>query len=251
MKKLLSAPDFMKEGGVLGMFCSHAYPHTSELAGMQFPRILKGVDLVLYSVLKSLGIELAVIPIVDKDGVYGKNPALGLRGTVGRSGRYWYGSGGCYEMEQYLQNGGSLKFYTRDHVPKDVDFTDVDRRWKLLLMTRQITGMDGSIEYATRHDLPLKPNSFYAAGFTRVGKCFAPYKAHDRSLDDGDDENEMLNDCFPVYQIPGITWITEPNHEEMAFSHIAHGNEASIETRYSCVSILAIIPPTEKRMDIE
>ncbi|KAI9041953.1 uncharacterized protein KD926_006290 [Aspergillus affinis] len=234
VKNLLSEPKFMKEGGVLGVFCSHAYPHTSKLAETQFLRSLKGKDLVLYSVLKSLGIELAVVPIVDNHGVYASNPALGLKGTVDSS-----------------DDPCPLTFNTRDRVPKEVEIADVDQRWKLLLMTRQITGMDATIDYAAEHKLPLKPNSFYAAGITRVGKHFAPYEAHDRTLDEGDDENEIINDCFPICQIPGITLITEPKHKEMAFSHIAHGNEPSIETRYSCVAVLAVIPPTEKRMNIE
>ncbi|KAK1143955.1 hypothetical protein N8T08_005864 [Aspergillus melleus] len=154
-------------------------------------------------------------------------------------------------MEKYLWNGGPLALDTRDRVPKDIDFADVDRRWKFLLMTRQIDGMDAIIDYAAENDLLLKPKGFYEAGFSRVGKRFKSYETADWMIDGVDAEHEVLQHCFPSYHIPGITWITELKHEEMAFSHVVHGNEPSIETRYSCVAILAVIPPTEKRMNIE
>lgn len=51
-------------GGVLGAFCSHAYPHASSDASALLPRGLKGADLVLYSVLHALGVEVDVLPVM-------------------------------------------------------------------------------------------------------------------------------------------------------------------------------------------
>lgn len=45
-------------------FCSQAYAHTSESAQTNILRMLKGSDLVLYSVLKSLGAEVGILPIL-------------------------------------------------------------------------------------------------------------------------------------------------------------------------------------------
>ena len=55
-------------GGVLGSFCSHAYPHASSDVSVLLPGGLKGADLVLYSVLHSLGVEVEVLPVVIGHG---------------------------------------------------------------------------------------------------------------------------------------------------------------------------------------
>ncbi|KAL2703849.1 hypothetical protein AAEP93_004920 [Penicillium crustosum] len=58
LRELVMEPGFMKNGGAFGFYYSHAYPHTSDEAPMLLPRALKGADLVLYSVFKSLGIYI-------------------------------------------------------------------------------------------------------------------------------------------------------------------------------------------------
>ncbi|KAJ5251858.1 hypothetical protein N7489_002268 [Penicillium chrysogenum] len=67
LEELLVEPGFMTDGGALGFFCSHAYPHASDEAPMLLPRALKGSDLVLYSVFKSLGIQIDVLPVAFDD----------------------------------------------------------------------------------------------------------------------------------------------------------------------------------------
>ncbi|KAF7527554.1 hypothetical protein PCG10_002517 [Penicillium crustosum] len=62
LRELVMEPGFMKNGGAFGFYYSHAYPHTSDEAPMLLPRALKGADLVLYSVFKSLGIYINVVP---------------------------------------------------------------------------------------------------------------------------------------------------------------------------------------------
>lgn len=54
---------------------------------------------------------------------------------------------------------------------------------------------------------------------------------------------------WPFYHLPGIIWLTEPKREEMAFTHLTYGNEASLDTRYSCAAIVAVIPPWNERMN--
>ncbi|KAJ5381351.1 uncharacterized protein N7496_003779 [Penicillium cataractarum] len=67
-KNVLQIPGFLKTGGTLGSFCTHAYPHTADDAYTLLPRGLKGADLVLYSVLKAFGIKVKVLPvIIQKD----------------------------------------------------------------------------------------------------------------------------------------------------------------------------------------
>ncbi|KAJ5790206.1 uncharacterized protein N7518_007217 [Penicillium psychrosexuale] len=67
LQELIMEPGFMQKGGALGFYCSHAYPHASDEAPMLLPRALKGADLVLYSVFKSLGIKIEVVPVIQED----------------------------------------------------------------------------------------------------------------------------------------------------------------------------------------
>ncbi|KAJ5698904.1 hypothetical protein N7462_000909 [Penicillium macrosclerotiorum] len=65
LRGLLAEPAFLKDGGVLGIYCSHAYPHSSKYVEELIPRGLKGVDLVSYSILRSLGMEVHVLPVLS------------------------------------------------------------------------------------------------------------------------------------------------------------------------------------------
>lgn len=70
---------------------------------MQPLKALKGADLVLYSVFRSLGAEVAILPIIDALWHYGiQNPQLGLNESD--SSLYDY-SGASREMKQYLNTG--------------------------------------------------------------------------------------------------------------------------------------------------
>jgi hypothetical protein len=64
LENILQMPEFMAKGGILGIFCSHAYPHTSNHAREYFPRGLKGADLVVYTALHSFGIQVDVLPVM-------------------------------------------------------------------------------------------------------------------------------------------------------------------------------------------
>ncbi|KAI9926316.1 hypothetical protein MW887_004080 [Aspergillus wentii] len=251
MKQQLTDPNFMKEGGVLGFYCSHAYPHTSEVAELQLPRGLKGADLVLYSVLKSLGIEVNVLPVLENDGKYGSaNPQLGLSGTVShKNGRFYMGTYGDYEaygLKDYLAKGEKLKINYSEIMPQgSVDMSDIDRRWKMLLMVRRVRGMTETFEFAEEKDLPRKSGSFYRTEGSRVAPKLREFETTDRGQEE--ELDETARDAWPNYYLPGITWINEPKHEEMAFNQIAYGNEASVGTRYSVAAILAVVPPSDQR----
>lgn len=49
------------------MWCSHAYAHASADAACRLPRNLKGSDLVIYSIFKHLGYEVAARPVLQGD----------------------------------------------------------------------------------------------------------------------------------------------------------------------------------------
>ncbi|KAL5366645.1 hypothetical protein BJX96DRAFT_161263 [Aspergillus floccosus] len=218
-------PDFMTPGGILGIYCSHAYPHTSPVAQELLPSILKGSDLMVYSIFQSFGIEIVILPIL-KDQDYN-----------------WYENSAFYRQKEYLHKGGDLEIYY-DEVAGTAheDLKKVDDRWKTLLLSRRPRGLAKTRDYATENGLEV-PRDDIASEI--IGESLHKYKTTDIGQDE--DMNEIIDDTWPSVRIPGITWINEPAHDEMAFSYIAYGNEASIETMYSYAAILAIVPPFDER----
>ncbi|RAK95204.1 2OG-Fe(II) oxygenase [Aspergillus ibericus CBS 121593] len=249
IESLLATPGFMKEGGVLGVFCSHAYPHASDLAELQLPRALKGADLVVYAVLKALGVEVRILPILEFGGNYGsRNPQLGITGRIEAS-RRWYMSSEYMHSDlwsEFLQEGNEPELgYWDGHEPNYGHIEDIDQHWKEILLTREVRELRSVFRDGEEYNLAKKPDSFYEAGGVRLGPDLHRYFTTGRGEAEGLDE--VSEDVWPAYYLPGITWITEPKHEEMAFSQIAYGNQAEVGSRYSCAAILAVIPPFSSR----
>jgi hypothetical protein len=67
VKAMLDSPAFMKTGGVLGFHCTHQYAHTNGTADRRLPHALKGIDVVLYSVFRSLGLKVHVRPVLEEE----------------------------------------------------------------------------------------------------------------------------------------------------------------------------------------
>ncbi|KAL4969935.1 2OG-Fe(II) oxygenase [Aspergillus stella-maris] len=255
MRDLLMQEDFMKDGGVLGLFCSHAYPHTSKHASSQLPRSLKGSDLVLYSVFASLGMNPTILPILENNGDYNTaNPPLNIEGKTPDSGTFHTGQ---YEYYDY----GFDNFLTKGQKPVKPNYTevlpvpasaaeceDLEKRWKVLLAARRVNGMGRAFDIAEKNNLDRNEESHFQEQGVQVGIARHPYIVSDHGGEE--DLDITVQKVWPVQYLPGITWVTEPKHEEMAFSHMAYGNEASMATRYSCASILAVIPPFEKRAEL-
>ncbi len=56
----LQTPHFMKEGGTLGFFCQHKYIETLEDGYHSVFNFLKGIDMMIYQVAKSLGLSVTM-----------------------------------------------------------------------------------------------------------------------------------------------------------------------------------------------
>lgn len=67
VKDLVQSPGLWDEGGHIGYFCSHAYPHTAttKLIFMA-PDNLKGADMAMYSIFRSLGLSVSFRPAFDE-----------------------------------------------------------------------------------------------------------------------------------------------------------------------------------------
>ncbi|OJJ97431.1 hypothetical protein ASPACDRAFT_123315 [Aspergillus aculeatus ATCC 16872] len=265
--EIFSNPRFMEQGGVLGVFCSHAYAHTSNDAHVRLPRALKGADLVVYSVLKSLGAEVSVLPVLGDDDR-----------AVWDDWEEAYCNARMYQgLETYLKEGGELpKIQTDEFLGAEYGRKyDLDRRWKLLLLIRRVpavrsgaqimhsinserrrkgkdaeTVADGTDEDEAEAKeaegvVDWSDGYFYRKRGTLVAPRLWPYGTTDYGEHSSMENTTMA--AWPFLYLPGITWLNRPKHAEMAFSHITYGNEAGVGTQYSYAAIFAAIPPLEER----
>ncbi|PYH85821.1 hypothetical protein BO82DRAFT_326637 [Aspergillus uvarum CBS 121591] len=267
MHEIFSNPRFMEQGGVLGMFCFHAYAHTSNDAHVRLPRALKGADLVVYSVLKSLGAEVSVLPVLGDDD----------RAVWDDWEEAYYNARMYQGLETYFKEGGELpKIQTNEFLGAEYGRKyDLDRRWKLLLLIRRVSAVRSGAQILhsidserrrkgkdeeTAADRMAKDEAeakeaegvvdwsdghFYRNRGTLVAPRLWPYGTTDYGEHSSKEQTTMA--AWPFLYLPGITWLNRPKHAEMAFSHITYGNEAGVGTQYSYAAIFAVIPPLEER----
>jgi hypothetical protein len=65
VKEALEAHSFIPQGGRLGIYCRHAYAHTDSEFAESFPGILKGADMAVYNVFRSLGLNVKIGAILS------------------------------------------------------------------------------------------------------------------------------------------------------------------------------------------
>ncbi|KAF3392552.1 hypothetical protein F1880_008831 [Penicillium rolfsii] len=228
LSSLLAEPGFMKEGGILGVNCSHAYPHASSQARELLPRGLKGADLAVYSVFKSLGIDTHVLPVLRQ-----KHDKLAEEEAV-------------RDMLGYLRDGEEFEpMFSQlpQIIPVD---NDLEKYWKMLYVSRRLHGTRKIIQFAQERNLEMEPGMFQDTKGNYFGIELHPYLVETR-LFEGESITDIMNRIWPAQFIPGITWISDPLNKEMAFTYLAYGNEASIATVYSCATIIAAVPPFNQR----
>jgi hypothetical protein len=68
--KALAEPEFMRDGGALGIYCTHAYAHNMRSGGRALPAVLKGADMAMYAVFRALGLKVGVRPVMTRKGWY-------------------------------------------------------------------------------------------------------------------------------------------------------------------------------------
>lgn len=169
-------------GGILGIYCSHAYPHTSPVAQELLPSILKGSDLMIYSIFQSFGIECAILPILkNKHYSWDENDAF-------------------YDQKEYLQKGGDLEVYyeevqeTADE--KDEDLKKADDRWRTLFLSRRPRGLAQTRAYALKNGLEVPGGADMAS--ERIGARLHKYKTTDRGQEEDMDEvsgSHLISPC--------------------------------------------------------
>lgn len=66
MNRLLKALGFMKDGRNVGVMGSHYYAHTEAAAIHKLPASLKGIDMAVFEVFRSLGLEPKGLPVLQQ-----------------------------------------------------------------------------------------------------------------------------------------------------------------------------------------
>ncbi len=62
LKKAFECPAFLRDGGVLGFPCEHAYVNSKLNNASDLPSLLKGTDSIIYAITRDLGIDVTVRP---------------------------------------------------------------------------------------------------------------------------------------------------------------------------------------------
>lgn len=107
-----------------------------------------GADLVLYSVFRSLGVEVAILPILEKEGEYSIErqgiERQDLRIKDGGSSGNGYYSFVPKPLMKYLESGEAQKIREDETGPvaPGGHIKDLGQRWKRALMARRVSGLD-------------------------------------------------------------------------------------------------------------
>ncbi|KAF2734385.1 hypothetical protein EJ04DRAFT_576923 [Polyplosphaeria fusca] len=67
VQEALDSPNFMPNGGYLGIYCEHAYAHSTAEGINALPGILKGSDMAVFAVFQALHLKVAIRPVFDLD----------------------------------------------------------------------------------------------------------------------------------------------------------------------------------------
>ncbi|KAJ5810586.1 uncharacterized protein N7503_002804 [Penicillium pulvis] len=214
LKSTLQNPGFMPKGGVLGIFCSHAYPHTASNVETLLPRGLKGADMTVYVALRSLGIKVDVLPVVIDD----KESYIDYMDQEDEE----------YEGSLAVINDEYKRQMAKKQAKKDAEKKEAER------------SPERSAEYLEYKHLGRR---------VHVGAKLQPHIVADSNkLEEDGGLLTAIRTSWPrsEYSRP-ITWIANPHHEELAMSYMAYGNEYSQETVYSYAAVMAVIPPYTER----
>ncbi|KAL8413522.1 hypothetical protein RB594_004964 [Gaeumannomyces avenae] len=63
----LAEPSFMSGGGLLGVYLTHAYAHSTRAARKALPSVLKGADMAVYAVFRAHGLDVRIRPVLPRD----------------------------------------------------------------------------------------------------------------------------------------------------------------------------------------
>ncbi|CEJ60473.1 hypothetical protein PMG11_09046 [Penicillium brasilianum] len=266
-KNLLETPAFMRTGGVLGAFCSHAYPHATSDASFLLPRGLKGADLAFFSALHASGVKVDVLPVILGHGA--RDPK-----------REWSDSG-----EDDWEDQDKEDVLSKTGTPEELEESDHDYNSdqdELAFMPGNDN--DDGWNFDALPDMLGRENQANNDGLWGWGdqnNCNEsdPVTNADKDNEDGDNDgdkgrcknkgNQLRKNDDPLayldlgttglhkhwptqsYKKP-ITWVTAPRPENMraAMAYITYVDDASQMHIHSYAAIIAVIPPWTERQKL-
>jgi hypothetical protein len=82
LSKVLKSPDFMPDGGVLGLYCSHDYAHTSSSASTRLPSQMKGMDATILRICETFDLNTEALPVYNCEEQYEYEERSDIRDLV-------------------------------------------------------------------------------------------------------------------------------------------------------------------------
>ncbi|KAK2759945.1 hypothetical protein FQN54_002681 [Arachnomyces sp. PD_36] len=263
LRDALDNPGFMREGGVLGSFCLHPYPHTGDTAASNFPKILKGTDMALFSAFKSLRLNVKVLPVLETRWRPHDPPD---------EWRFEVYSNECGEIDVY--NSIDREYYLHDNSDRQYSMDDLpdDPPTQTGIMIRWINGSDflrnegkerRSMQYRIMFEdvdrtleleslwrvllLSRVPKTYGRNHGARVGHELHPYLAHECGHSE---EHNVVFEHWPSSLLPNIRWLIPSRHGELALTHQVQDDfddTIQSKTLKSYLAIIAIVPPLAER----
>ncbi|KAL8948013.1 MAG: hypothetical protein Q9222_005764 [Ikaeria aurantiellina] len=212
VKEMLWEDNFMRQGGIIGFFCHHAYAHSTESGRKMLPGGLKGIDLAVYSVFHGQGLKTNVQPILHK------HPT-----TTWRTGSS--NSWGGLSVRELMQDTSSTDKEEGDWVESRLD-----------AMEPEIEEGSEEDDYYGRQHI----DEVFREHGTIVGTKLHGPKSND-TLDEDLDYKGVI-DNWPHEKILKIVWMNEPQHEDFAYAGLAYGNNAELDFKFSAAAILVRVP---------
>jgi hypothetical protein len=153
LQAALQTRGFMDSGGILGFYCNHAYPHANKGLGLKLPMALKGVDLLVYAVCRSLGLETKARPILEPDELFSYEDWSDMDG-------YWMDDAddahkrARERLADFQKLGFHLPAYNQNHMKHGRNPTD--ERPDSVSPEYRNTSDDPAQHPLAQHDLTLK-----------------------------------------------------------------------------------------------
>ncbi|KAM0549411.1 hypothetical protein ACHAPJ_009397 [Fusarium lateritium] len=205
LEELLQNEEFLKEGGLVGFTCTHAYPHTAKSSLNNLQHMLKGLDMVVYQALKRILGTARVTTVLD-DKEYQE--------------LYWEHRSRVKRAEKFR----GTKFPYRGYS----DSSDDESIAKKKKEAKHLSCVADKLKPA----MLFRGHNFYDVSLD-PGVVRSPDPKSEYWAGDGE----------PFYHRQKITWLNYPPgsqvSKELSVAFVTYGNEPDIDAYYTSAAIVA------------
>ncbi|KAF2472367.1 uncharacterized protein BDR25DRAFT_283777 [Lindgomyces ingoldianus] len=111
VKETLVNSEFMPKGGHLGWKCSHAYAHGTNAGAAALPTVLKGSDMAIYEVFRSLDLPVCIRPVLQDISNFYSAGDLGEVEDLQGLDHVGHDFGDPYTMDRYSNETTMRDYY--------------------------------------------------------------------------------------------------------------------------------------------